>query len=192
MVAARSAQSVEHGGIMRQARQWNDNALAMRVGAAVALATGALIPVAPGGAQTATACATAACTSAQQSQLVSLLSPFTTLAGTSAFAADFQIQGNIYQNATYNQRVQAAQNAVLANAPTLIWAANTNPSPLAANVLAALADSNVRNAFNADYAVPHTAAQPTFLKSYTGFTTHQLYGQSGPSTLTHIGPHASQ
>ena len=147
MAAARSAPGVGLGGTMRQARQWNDNAVACRLGAAFALATGSLIPVGPAAAQTATACVTAACTSAQQGQLVSLLSPFTTLAGTNAFSADFQIQGNIYQNATYAQRVQAAQNAILANAPTLIWADN-NPSPLAANVLAALANSNVMNAFN--------------------------------------------
>ena len=121
---------------MRQARQWKDNALAVRVSAAVALASGSLIAVAtPAAAQPAVVCGTAACNSAQQSQLVSLLSPFTTLAATPAFAADFQIQGNIYQNAPYGQRVQAAQNAILANAPTLIWAANNNPSPLAANVL---------------------------------------------------------
>ncbi len=177
---------------MRQARQWNDNAVACRVGAAVALATGSLIPVGPAAAQTATACATAACTSAQQSQLVSLLSPFTTLPGTNAFSANFQIEGNIYQNATYNQRVQAAQNAILANAPTLIWAANNNPSPLAANVLAALANSDVMNAFNNAYAVPHTAAQPTFLKGYTGFTMYQTYGQSGPFNLPNIDPHPLQ
>ena len=177
---------------MRQARQWNDNAVACRLGAALALATGSLIPVGPAAAQTATACVTAQCTSAQQGQLVSLLSPFTTLAGTNAFSADFQIQGNIYQNATYAQRVQAAQNAILANAPTLIWAANNNPSPLAANVLAALANSNVMNAFNNAYVVPHTAAQPTFLKGYPGFTTHQNYGQSGPYNLPNIDPHPFQ
>ena len=91
---------------MRQARQWNDNAVACQLGAALALATGSLIPVGPAAAQTATACVTAQCNS-RQGQLVSLLSPFTTLAGTNAFSADFQIQGNIYQNATYAQRVQA-------------------------------------------------------------------------------------
>lgn len=47
---------------------------------------GSLIPVAPAGAQTAAACVTAACTSAQQSQLSSLLSPFTTLVGTNALS----------------------------------------------------------------------------------------------------------
>ena len=52
MAAARSALGVGLGGIMRQARQWNDNALACRLGAAFALATGSLIPVAPAGAQT--------------------------------------------------------------------------------------------------------------------------------------------
>src|SRR3954471_20700659 len=157
-------------GIMRQA-------IACRLGATFALAAGSLggslIDVAPAEAQTASACVTVSCVSAQRSELTTLLAPFTTLVGTNAFAANFQIEGNIYQNATYAQRVQAAQNAILADAPTLIWYANNNPSPLAANVLAALTNSNVMNAFNNAYVIPHTAAQPTFLKGYPGFTTHQ-------------------
>jgi autotransporter-associated beta strand protein len=181
-------------GTMRHWRQCNDNALVYRVGVALALATASLVPVAPAGAQTpaASACATAACTSAQQSQLSSLLSPFTTLVGTNAFSANFQIEGNIYQNATYSQRVQAAQNADLSAAQTLIWQPNNNPSPLAANVLAALANSNVMNQVDIAYAVPHTAAQPTFLKGNPNFTTYQNYGQSGPYNLANVDPHPFQ
>ena len=87
---------------MRQRRQWNDNALACRLGAAFALAAGSLIAVAPAGAQTpaASACVTAACASTQQGQLTSLLSPFATLAGTNAFSANFQAEGTLYQGAT--------------------------------------------------------------------------------------------
>jgi autotransporter-associated beta strand protein len=182
---------------MRQARQWNDEALACRVGATLALAAGSLIgllvPLAPAGAQTpAAACVTAACTSAQQSQLSLLLTPFTTLSSTSAFSANFQAQTTIYQNSTYSQRVQAAQNAILADAQTLIWQPDNNPSPLAPNVLAALGNSSVMNQVNIAYAVPHTAAQPTFLKGNPAFTTYQLYGQSGPYPLPNIDPHPFQ
>lgn len=75
-------------GIMKQARRLNDNALAGRLRLAFALATGSLIPGAPAGAQTpaASACVTAACTSAPQSQLSTLLSPFPSLVGTTAFS----------------------------------------------------------------------------------------------------------
>ena len=177
---------------MGQPRQWNENAFASRLGAAVALAMGSLIPVAPAGAQTASACVTAACTTAQQNQLASLLSPFTTLVGTNALTASFQTETGIYQNATYDQRVQAAQNADLTAVLTLIWQPNNNPSPLDNSVLAALTNTSVMNQVNNAYTVPHTAAQPTFLKGYTGFTTYQSFGQSGPYNLPNIDPHPFQ
>ena len=124
-----------------------------------------------------------ACISAQQSQLSSLLSPFTTLAGTSALSASFQTEGRIYQNATYAQQLQAAPNATLANVLTLIWLPANNPSSLDANVQAALANSTVMSAVNNAYNIPHTAAQPTFLKGNPNFTTYQSFGQTGPWNL---------
>ncbi len=51
-----------------------------------------------------------------------------------------------------------------------------NPSPFAANVRAALANPTVMAAFNATYAVPHTAAQPTYLKNFAGYTMYQTDG----------------
>jgi hypothetical protein len=179
---------------MRQARQLDDKARACRLGAAVALAAGSLTSVAPAGAQTpaGAACVTAACTSAQQSQLSSLLSPFTTLAGTNALSASFQTEGRIYQNATYAQQVQAAPNATLANVLTLIWLPANNPSPLDANVSAALANSTVLGAVNNAYNIPHTVAQPTFLKGNPNFTTYQSFGQTGPWNLPNIDPHPFQ
>ena len=177
---------------MRQRRQWNDNALACRLGAAFALAAGSLVAVTPAGAQTASACVTAACASAQQGQLSSLLSPFSTLAGTNAFSVNFQTEGTLYQGATYNQRVQAAINNTLADVLTLIWQPANNPSPIANNVLTALGNTNVMTQVNNAFQVGNVTSQPTYLKGYTGFTTYTSYGQSGPYTLTNIDPHPFQ
>jgi len=80
---------------MKRARQGGDNALTCRLGVAFALAIASLIPVAPASAQTpaAATCVTAACASAQQGQLTSPLSPFTSPAGTNALSASFQLHG---------------------------------------------------------------------------------------------------
>lgn len=177
---------------MKRRRQWNDNALACQLGAALALATGSLIPVAPASAQTATACVTAACTTAQQNQLTSLLSPFTTLVGTNAFSVNFRTQTTLYQSPTYNQQLQAAANANLPAVLTLIWQANNNPSSLDANVLSALGNSTVMSAVNNAFQVPNISSQATFLKSYSNFTSYQSYGQSGPYNLANIDPHPFQ
>ncbi|GEP55860.1 autotransporter domain-containing protein [Reyranella soli] len=170
---------------MRQARQYG-------LSAAFALATGSLIHAAPAGAQTATACVTAACTTTQQNQLTSLLSPFTTLVGTNALSASFQTQTSLYQSPTYNQQLQAAANANLAAVLTQIWQPYNNPSSLDANVLAALGNSSVMTAVNNAFQVPNISSQATFLKSYTGFTTYQSFGQSGPYNLANIDPHPFQ
>jgi hypothetical protein len=107
-------------------------------------------------------------------------------------SASFQTETNIYQNATYAQRVQAAPNATLANVLTLIWLPANNPSPLDASVQAALANSTVMTQVNNAYNIPHTAAQPTFLKGNPNFTTYQSFGQSGPFNLPNIDPHPFQ
>jgi outer membrane autotransporter protein len=161
---------------------------------AIALTTGSLIAALPAGAQTppATPCTTAACSSAQQGQLTSLLSPFASLVGTPALSTAFQLETGIYQNASYSQRVLAAQNADLAAVTTLIWQPNNNPSPLAANVLAALANPAVMNQVNAAFAVPNVTSQAQFLKSYGGFTTYTSFGQSGPYNVVNIDPHPFQ
>lgn len=90
------------------------------VGGIVALATGSVLAAAAH-AQTATACATASCELAQQTALTTLLQPFTTLPGTAAWTANYEVQQSIYLNSTYAQRVQSAQNSALANAQNLIW-----------------------------------------------------------------------
>lgn len=167
-------------------------ALACQLGGVVALAAGSLIPAAPVNAQTATACATASCELAQQTALTTLLQPFTTLPGTAAWTANYEVQQSIYLNSTYAQRVQSAQNSVLANAQNLIWLSNNNPSPFAAQVRAALANATVMAEFNAAYAVPHTAAQPTYLKHFTGYTMYQTYGLAGPYGVYNIDPHPFQ
>ncbi len=75
---------------------------------------------------------------------------------------------------------------------TLIRQPNNNPSPLAANVLAALANPNVMNQVNAAFAVPNVTSQAQFLKSYSGFTTYTSFGQSGPYNVVNIDPHPLQ
>ena len=92
-------------------------------------------------------CATASCEQAQQTALTTLLQPFTTLPGTAAWTANDETQQSIYLNSTYAQRVQSAQNAVLANAQNPIWLSNNTPSPFAANVRAAPAIPSVMAAF---------------------------------------------
>ena len=78
------------------------------VGGVVALTAGSVLAAAAH-AQTATACATASCELAQQTALTTLLQPFTTLPGTVAWTANYQVQQNIYLNSTYAQRVQSAK-----------------------------------------------------------------------------------
>jgi outer membrane autotransporter protein len=170
---------------MRQTRQYG-------LGAAFALAVVSLMPVAPAGAQTATACITAACNTAQQNQLTSVLSSFTTLVGTNAFAVNFQTQTTLYQSPTYNQQLQAAANANLPAVLTQIWEPYNNPSSLSANVLTALNNSTVMTAVNNAFQVPNISSQATFLKSYSNFTSYQSYGQSGPYNIANIDPHPFQ
>lgn len=117
---------------------------------------------------------------------------FTSLVGTSALSVNFQAEGNIYQSATYDQRVQAAQNNNLPAVPTLIWQANNYPSPLDASVQAALANSIVMSQVSNAFGIPNVASRATFLKSNTSFTTYTSYGQSGPYTLVNIDPHPFQ
>lgn len=126
-------------------------ALACQFGGIVALSAGTLLSAAPAHSQTATACATASCELAQQTALTTLLQPFTTLPGTAAWTANYETQQSIYLNSTYAQRVQSAQNSVLANAQNLIWLSNNNPSPFAAQVRAALSIPSVMAEFNAAY-----------------------------------------
>ena len=78
------------------------------VAGAFALAAGSAV-VAAAHAQTATACATASCELAQQTALTTLLQPFTTLPGTAAWTANYEVQQSIYLNSTYAQRVQSAK-----------------------------------------------------------------------------------
>ena len=59
-------------------------------------------------------------------------------------------------------------------------------------MLAALANPSVMNAFATAYAVPHTAAQPTYLKGYSGYTMYNTYGLSGPYGVPNINPHPSR
>ncbi len=119
------------------------------VGSVVALAAGSALVAA---AHAQTACATTSCELAEQTALTTLLSPFTTLPGTAAWTANYEVQQNIYLNSTYAQRVQSAQHiarafdalghcsAMSCRYAAAQSAAYNNPSPFAANVRAALTE----------------------------------------------------
>jgi hypothetical protein len=82
----------------------------MRRPALPALAAAFAMPTATAHAQTATA----SCELAQQTALTTLLQPFTSLPGTDAWTANYEVQQSIYLNSTYAQRVQSAQHVARA------------------------------------------------------------------------------
>jgi autotransporter-associated beta strand protein len=170
--AARLSQSPRMAGSPRRLGQPFLGAMRRRLFATTALALVAapLLSVGPTSAQN---------TQQQQQDDQQLLSSFASLANTAALQSNFSALTAIYLNATYNQRVQAAQNDNLGAVLNLIWYGNNNPSSLSQPALNALNNAAVSNQVNNVFNALTASEQVGYLKSY--FTTYQGYGISGPN-----------